>query len=334
MLYTVFADIVPPVVSDGIVYASAMALLASGITLIYMCTKTFNFAHASMATWGLFVVYTGVSLYGGSPYNYLVLAFLFGSLLGIMNYLFVTGPLLRRNASEVTLMMSTLGYELVLLSAVQIYADFLTKVYKLYPRLITMSTYDFQVYGIKASMILSLIIALSILISLHLFLVKTKFGIAIRATVENPDLAKIIGIDAEKVYISSWILGGGLASLGGAVAALVVTGSPYMGWSLIVSMFAASILGGLYSVYGGILGGFVIGLAEYPGLYALSGIMGNWVLAYRPVVPLIIMVIALFIFPRGLAGIPWSTLLKTPPKETLRKAVETLTDKFRKNVKT
>ena len=314
MVFLVLGSI-SPVISDGIVYASAMALLASGITLIYMSTKTFNFAHASMATWGLFVVYTCVSFFGGSPYYYLPFAFLFGGLLGVLNYFLVTGPLLRRNATEVTLMMSTLGFELLLLSAVQIYADYLTKVYKLYPRLITLSVYDFEVLGMNASMLLSFVIAVGILISLHVFLIKTKFGIAIRATVENPDLAKAIGINADMVYLASWLLGGGLAGLGGAMAALAVTGSPYMGWNLIVSMFAASILGGLYSVYGAILGGFIIGLAEYPGLYGLSGIMGTWILAYRPVVSLTIMVVALLTFPQGLAGIPWSKLFGMSSKK-------------------
>ena len=331
MPFLVFGAI-SPVISDGIVYASAMALLASGITLIYMSTRTFNFAHASMATWGLFIVYTGVSFLGGSPYYYLVPAFLFGGVLGAINYFFVTGPLLRRNANEVTLMMSTLGFELLLLSAVQIYADYLTKVFKLYPRLITLSEFDFEILGVKASMILSFTIAVGILVSLHLFLIKTKFGIALRATVENTDLAKAVGINAERVYLASWIIGGGLAALGGAIAALVVTGSPYMGWNLIVSMFAASILGGLYSVYGAILGGFIIGLAEYPGLYGLSGIMGTWVLAYRPVISLLIMVVVLLFFPQGLAGISFSEILKSIREKGLKQILVETYNRARSNV--
>jgi len=300
----------PPVVADGIAYASAIALMACGITLIYMCTRTFNFAHASMATWGLFIVYTGVELYGGSPYHYFPLAFLFGGLLGAICYICVNGPLIRRQASEVTLMMSTLGYELVLLSALQMYADYLTLKFKLYPRLITMGTYDFQIFGVKAITVISFVSAVTILTALHLFLVRTKFGIAIRATVENPPLANIVGINSEKVYMTSWIIGGGLASLGGAVVGLVLTGSPYMGWTIIVTMFAASILGGLYSIYGGTLGGYIVGIAEYVGMSILAGIVGPWILPYRPVVPLIIMSIALLAFPQGLAGIPWSSLIE------------------------
>lgn len=301
---------IPPVVADGIAYASAIALLACGITLIYMCTRTFNFAHASMATWGLFIVYTGVELYGGSPYQYFPLAFLFGGILGAICYICINGPLLRRQASEVTLMMSTLGYELILLSTLQMYADYLTKKFKLYPRLITLGTHDFQIFGIRAVTTISFIMAVSILTTLHLFLIKTKFGIAIRATVENPPLANVIGINSEKVYITSWIIGGGLASLGGATISLVLTGSPYMGWTIIVTMFAASILGGLYSIYGGTLGGYIVGIAEYVGMSILAGIIGPWILAYRPVIPLIIMAVTLLAFPRGLAGIPWVLIVK------------------------
>ncbi|RLF08044.1 MAG: branched-chain amino acid ABC transporter permease [Thermoprotei archaeon] len=301
---------ISPIIADGITFASALALLAFGITLLYVCTRTFNFAHASMATWGLYVAYTGVSLFGGTPYHYLPFAFLLGALLGAICYFGINGPLLRRKASDITLMMSTLGYDLVLLSFIQIYCDYLTHVYKLHPRLITLSVYDFIVFGVKASMLISLIITIGILLFLHVFLYKTRFGVAIRATIENPALSSIIGINSERVYLVSWIIGGGLACLGGALIAMVSTGTPVMGMLLVVSMFAASILGGLYSIYGGAIGGYVVGLAEYIGIYVLKGYVGTWVLSYRPVLPLIIMSTALLLFPQGLAGISWESIIK------------------------
>ena len=301
---------VSPIIADGITFASALALLAFGITLLYVCTRTFNFAHASMATWGLYVMYTGVELFGGSPYQYLPLAFLFGALLGVICYIFINGPLLRRGASEVTLMMSTLGYDILLLSLIQIYCDYLTRVYKLYPRMVTMSKYDFEIFGVRAATIVSLASTIGILIALHLFLHKTRFGVAVRATIENPPLANIIGINSEIVYMTSWIIGGGLASLGGAMISMVLTGSPVMGSLMVVSMFAASILGGLFSIYGGALGGYVVGLAEYIGIYALKLSVGPWILTYRPVIPLIIMAVTLLFLPQGLAGIPWASIIE------------------------
>lgn len=299
---------IPPIVVDGIAYAGAIALMACGVTLIYICTKTFNFSHASMTTWGLYIVYTGVMLHGGTPYQYLPLAFLFGGLLGAICYLCINGPLLRRGASPTTLMMSTLGYEFVLLSTVQIYTDYLTRTFKLYARMTTLSIYDSEILGVRAITLVSFMIAIGTLIILHTFLVKTKFGIALRVTVENPSLASIIGINSERVYMASWILGGGLASLGGAAASLVLTGTPVMGWLIIVTMFAASILGGLYSIYGGTIAGYIVGVVEYVGIYFLASAIGSWVTPYRPVIPLIIMAITLLTLPEGLASLPWGSL--------------------------
>ncbi|HDI42482.1 MAG TPA: branched-chain amino acid ABC transporter permease, partial [Candidatus Bathyarchaeota archaeon] len=135
------------------------------------------------------------------------------------------------------------------------------------------------------------------------------FGVALRATIENPSLASVIGINPEIVYLVSWVIGGGLACLGGAMISMVLTGTPVMGMLIVVSMFAASILGGLYSIYGGALGGYVVGLAEYVGIYGLKTVVGPWILPYRPVIPLIIMAVTLLIFPQGLAGLPWGAIV-------------------------
>ncbi|MFX1263278.1 MAG: branched-chain amino acid ABC transporter permease [Promethearchaeota archaeon] len=307
--------ILPPVVADGIAYGSGLALLACGITLIYMTTRTFNFAHASMCTWGLFVIYSGYFFTGLSPYVFFPLAFLLGAGQGLVWYLICNRYLLRRGADETVLMMSTLGYELLLLSFVQIYADVLTDL-GAYPRLITMSTIDFEILGMRAITVISLVSAIAILVTLHLYLTRTKFGLAIRATVENTSLAGVTGINAERVYLTSWILGGGLAGLGGAYAGMVATGSPVLGWGIIVPMFAASILGGLYSIYGGIVGGYIVGLAEYVLLTMLAVVVGSGILPYRPVIPLAIMVIVLLVLPQGLAGLTRQDLKKLVTKET------------------
>lgn len=367
---------IDPVWSSGLTYASAIALLACSVTLVYMSTKTFNFANASMATWGLYIVYTGVAFYGGSPYQYLLFAFLFGGLLGTIWYVTVNRRLLRRGASETVLMMSTLGYELVLLSAAQMYADILTgypflmSAHGLPPRYINFEGWLWDsvirgldplpvilvmsgivaitavlltllrrkvklmsrtsaittfflffifeaaitillVFGTTLITVVSLTMAMSILVALHLFLVKTKFGIALRATVENPQLADLGGINSDRVYLTSWIVGGGLASLGGAVVAFTSgIAGPELGWTVIVPMFAASIVGGLYSIYGGILGGYVVGLAEYLVINALSLSLGGWILAYRPIIPLAIMVVVLLFAPQGIAGLQWASIRK------------------------
>ncbi len=297
-----------PWLASGLIYASALALTAGGITLLYITTRTFNFAHASMATWGFYIVYSGVVLLGGVPYQYLPFAFLFGALLGVICYYGLNRPLLRRGAAETTLMMSTLGYDLILLSMIQMYCDYLTSSMKLFPRRVSMSVHDFELFGANAASIILPLVAIVFLTCLHLFLVKTKFGVAMRATIENPVLAGASGINSDKVYLVSWVIGGGMAALGGAAMAMAITGTPVLGMNAIPFMFAGAILGGLHSLYGGILGGFVVGLAEYAGVFALSQQFGPWILGYRMGIPLLLMAITLMIFPRGLAGIPWADL--------------------------
>jgi branched-chain amino acid transport system permease protein len=297
-----------PWLASGLIYASALALTAGGITLLYITTRTFNFAHASMATWGFYVVYSGVVILGGVPYNYLPFAFLFGALLGVICYYGLNRPLLRRGAAETTLMMSTLGYDLILLSMIQMYCDFLTSSMKLFPRRVSMNVYDFELFGTNAASIILPLVAIVFLTGLHLFLAKTKFGVAMRATIENPVLAGASGINSDRVYLVAWIIGGGMAALGGAAMSMSITGTPVLGMNAIPFMFAGAILGGLHSLYGGILGGFVVGLAEYAGVFALSQQFGPWILGYRMGIPLLLMAVTLMIFPRGLAGIPWADL--------------------------
>lgn len=294
--------------ASGLIYASALALAAGGITLLYITTKTFNFAHASMATWGFYVVYSGVVLIGGTPYQYFPFAFLFGSLLGVICYYGLNRPLLGRRASDITLMMSTLGYDLILLSAIQMYADYLTFGFKLFPRRVSMGLFDFELFGTRAAAVILPLMAVVFLSGLHMFLVKTKFGVAMRATIENPVLAGASGINSDRIYLVSWVIGGGMAALGGAAMAMAITGTPVLGMNAVPFMFAGAILGGLHSLYGGILGGFVVGMAEYAGVFALSQRFGPWVLGYRMGIPLLLMAATLLIFPRGLAGIPWIAL--------------------------
>lgn len=299
-----------PWLSSGLIYASGLALTAGSITLLYIVTRTFNFAVASMATIGFYIVYTGVTLFGGLPYQYYPFVFIVGAITGIICYYGLNRPLLYRKAAEITLMMSTLGYDLVLLSLIQMYADYLTYNFKLFPRRVTMSLFDFELFGERAAAFILPFIAIAFLTILHFFLTKTKFGIAMRATIENPTLAGTSGINSDRVYLVSWVISGGMAALGGSFMVMAMTGTPVMGMYTIPLMFAGAILGGLGNIYGGILGGMVIGLTEYTGVYLLAKNFGPWILGYRMGIPLFIMAATLLIFPRGLSGIPLGKIIK------------------------
>lgn len=131
---------------------------------------------------------------------------------------------------------------------------------------------------------------------LHLFLQKTKTGKAMRATSDNVELARVSGINIDRVILWTWAIGAALAAAAGILAGIenkFIT--PDLGWQMLLPIFAAVILGGIGSPYGALVGGMVIGLSEEVSTAFIST-------AYKPGVAFVIMVAVLLIKPRGLFG--------------------------------
>lgn len=289
----------------AVAYSSCIGIGAASITLIYNATKTFNFAHASLVTWGMYLVFAMTCLMGHTPYHYLLPTALFCGLIGGAIYLTVNRRLLIAKSKEVTLMMSTLGVDLILFGFLNVFSDYLLKVHRLPAKYFIFETRDItlslgplsvRLVGLVAPVTLVLVIML-----LHLFLTKTKLGISMRAAIENPELASLSGINPELTYVLAWLIGGALSGVSGGLLTLVVTGYTAAGMTMVVSFFAGAIVGGLYSIYGALLGGFLVGLGEYLGVSLIASLIGGWIYAYRPAIPLLVMAATLLIQPGGLA---------------------------------
>ncbi|MCD6236234.1 MAG: branched-chain amino acid ABC transporter permease, partial [Thaumarchaeota archaeon] len=195
------------------------------------------------------------------------------------------------------------AYDMILYSVINILADSLNQVYKVTTKLFILESLDFEVMGLRGLFIVAPVSAIIMVTALYLLLNKTKFGIGMRAAIENPSLASVVGINVNLTYAFSWFISGGLAGVAGALMPLWLMCNPDVGVRLIVSVFAASIVGGLSSIYGAFIGGLVIGLAEILGTGYLSLSIGTWVIPYRPVIPLLIMAITLLFAPQGLTGL-------------------------------
>jgi len=131
---------------------------------------------------------------------------------------------------------------------------------------------------------------------LHLFLQKTKTGKAMRAASDNVELARVSGINIDRVILWTWTIGAALAAAAGILAGIenkFIT--PSMGWEMLLPIFAAVILGGIGSPYGAMVGAMIIGLSEEVSTAFIST-------AYKPGVAFVIMVAVLLIKPRGLFG--------------------------------
>lgn len=300
----------PPIVRDAVVFASLLTMLSTGLTLTYMTTKVPNFAHGTFAAACSYVTLTIVRIFKLNPYVSIAPGFFLGGLIALALYVLVLRPLIDRGASYLVLMIATIAYEMLLLAVINIYADFLNRVFKILTRLFILKGFDFTLFGQPGLFIVAPAIALLMIIMMYILLNKTRFGVAMRAAIENPPLAGVVGINVKFVYAVSWFIAGGLAGVAGALIPLWLMSNPDIGSRIIVSIFAASIVGGLMNIYGAALGGVLTGLAEVLGTGYLSMELGTWVTPYRPIIPLTIMVLTLFLAPRGLAEINWRALLR------------------------
>jgi branched-chain amino acid transport system permease protein len=141
--------------------------------------------------------------------------------------------------------------------------------------------------------LLVLFTTLLAVLALHAFLARSTLGRAMRATSLNPQLARVSGIDPERVMRATWVLGGALAALAGVFAGLTVQVRPTMGLDLLLPLFAAVILGGIGSVWGAVLGGLIIGLTESAAVMLIGA-------EYRAAASFIVLIAILWVRPTGL----------------------------------
>jgi len=295
-------------VIKAVVYSISIALGAVGISIIYNATKTFNFTHASMVAWGVYIIFAFFWFTKYIPELFFPIAFLFSGFLGVVTYVTVNRRLIMAKASDINLMMSTLGVDLILFAFLNIFADYLMYTHKIgIAKGFVLETWDPRIKILDFEVRLAWIVAPVVFIIMFLFIYimfsRTKLGIAMRATIENPELAQLQGINPEIVYLFSWFLGGGLAGLSGGILSLVFAGGPTIGMETVVTFFAGAIVGGIETVYGCFVGGFLVGLSEYFIPPILAPFVGSWINSYRMVIPLTMMVLTLLIKPSGLGVI-------------------------------
>jgi branched-chain amino acid transport system permease protein len=132
-------------------------------------------------------------------------------------------------------------------------------------------------------------------VALHLFLRHSTLGRAMRATSLNPQLARVAGIDPERVLRATWIIGGMLAAVAGVFAGLTVQLRPTLGLDLLLPLFAAVILGGIGSIWGAVLGGLIVGLAESAAVTVVGA-------EYRAAAAFAVLIAILLLRPNGLFG--------------------------------
>ena len=137
--------------------------------------------------------------------------------------------------------------------------------------------------------------ALAAMLALHLFLARSRTGMAMRAMAESPALAQVCGIEVEAVVRLTWIISGALAAFAGVFVGLTPQLHPEIGFNLLLSLFAAAILGGSGSLAGAVLGGVLVGLAENLSLLVINP-------GYKGAMPFLLLLAILIVRPQGIFG--------------------------------
>ncbi|MBB4286843.1 branched-chain amino acid ABC transporter permease [Roseospira goensis] len=271
----------------GVVLGSILTLGAIGVSLIYGILRFAHFAHGDIMTMGAYfafalVVGLGFPIWASAPF-----AVVGGALLAIAIDQTVYRRL--RRVQPIILLISSFGIAIALRSVVQLIWGPHNQVYASGIQM----PYRLGDLVIKPDHVWIVLGAVVLVTALHLFLTRTKMGKAMRAMSDNMDLALVSGIPSERVIMVTWAVGGGLAAVAGVFLGMDTRLHPVMGWSLLLPVFAAAILGGIGRPYGAIAGGMVIGLSM-----ELSTMVINP--TYKPAVAFALMVLMLVVRPQGL----------------------------------
>ena len=273
-----------------------------GVTLLYKTTKVPNFAHASFVTLGGYVNFSLVSAFGWNPYLGLPIAFVLVGAESLLLFFLLLEPLRKRKASVAFLMVATLAWHIAILGFLGAYADSLATILRIPSRNVILSRLDFTFAALPGIFFVSITITVSAAVALYFVIERTNIGIALRACMENQNLAESVGINTTRVLGLAWFLAAGFAGVAGALLPLWTQLSTGSGDTLIAAMFCVSILGGLETLYGAFAGGLILAFAQILGTSILAKEVGFWISPYQPVVPLILMAIVLMTNPKGIGG--------------------------------
>ena len=163
--------------------------------------------------------------------------------------------------------------------------------------------YDFMLRGYPGILFVPPLTCVVLVVSLHLFRTRVKFGIAMRAAAEDPELSVSLGVNIFRIQLASWFLTGAMAALAGAALPLWLPTRLGRSDALLIRIIAGSVVGGLDIIYGAIVGGFAVALAQRVLSSILIRAFGVWIGGYEPMVPIIVIVAILLTAPKGITNI-------------------------------
>jgi branched-chain amino acid transport system permease protein len=251
---------------NGMVLGSMYALVASGLTLIWGTMKMLNFAHGELYMIGGYVLYYALLLFEVHPFWGILLAMMIAFALGVLMERSILQPLLDKPGWDVSPIVATLGVSIFLQNfALKVWGERFKNV----PYFIE-GTLEFLGFRIAYQRILILVSAAAVMVGFWMYVKRSRFGMALRATAQDREAATILGINSHRIYLMTFGISSALAALAATMLAPLFLVNPWMGIPPQLKAFIVVVLGGLGSFGGAILGGFLLGSIESLAIVFLS----------------------------------------------------------------
>ena len=290
-------------VADGFLTGAILALGAIGVSFSLQILRFANFSHAELLTWGAYLALTFVGFAtAGAPVGPLsfgwqliaavLLAGIGTGILALVVDALVFRQMRARGAHPLSMVFAAFGVALILRNLVLLLWG---SEAHYYTSELQISLFVLPGIRMLPDQIFVLAFTFLVVVGVHLTLTYTRLGMAMRAMAESPGLARVCGIQIEGVIRWTWMISGMLAAAAGVFAGLTVQLRPEMGFNLLLAIFTAAILGGSGSLFGAVLGGLVVGLAESLSVLVIPA-------GYKAAVPFLILLLVLYVRPQGLFG--------------------------------
>jgi branched-chain amino acid transport system permease protein len=285
-------------VINGLSLGAIYALIALGYTMVYGVLRLINFAHGDVYMLGAFAGYYLANALGldGNPSVFWAIVVTMGSMgicagAGILIERLAYKPV--RHHPRLTALITAIGVSLLLEYGGQVVFGATPR---FFPQMIESRTYAVGGVQITNQNLLIIVMAIVVMFGLEFVVHRTRIGKAMRATSYNLSVAKLMGINTDRVIAFTFALGSALASAGGVLVALAIPRiDPLMGLMTGLKAFVAAVLGGIGNIPGAMVGGLLIGLME-------TWLSATAYSTYRDAVAFGVLILILLVRPSGIFG--------------------------------
>ncbi|MBO5167020.1 MAG: branched-chain amino acid ABC transporter permease [Lachnospiraceae bacterium] len=279
---------------NGISLGSVYALIALGYTMVYGIAKMLNFAHGDVIMVGAFTVYTLCSTLGLPPAVGILVAVLLCTCLGISIEKVAYKPL-RKAASPLAVLITAIGVSYLLQNAVLLIFGADTKAFTSVVPIEPIKLADGQI-SISGETLVTVLVCLVIMVSLILFINKSKVGQAMLAVSEDKGAAQLMGINVNSTIAITFAIGSALAAVAGVLYCSAYPSlTPYTGSMPGIKAFVAAVFGGIGSIPGAFIGGILLGIIETFGKAYISSQLSDAIVFG-------VLIVVLLVKPSGLLG--------------------------------